>query len=83
MSRTLYVLLLWAVSISSNAQSKSGTAKTTNAVSAIKEADIKRDLFALAGDHFRGREGGSLDELKASVWNCRPTPGHGSATGGR
>ena len=68
MSRTLYVLLLWAVSISSNAQSKSGTAKTTNAVSAIKEADIKRDLFALAGDHFRGREGGSLDELKASVW---------------
>jgi hypothetical protein len=39
-----------------------------NAESAIKEADIKRDLFALAGDHYRGREGGTLDELKASVW---------------
>ena len=25
-------------------------------------------MFALAGDHFRGREGGTLDELKASVW---------------
>jgi len=42
--------------------------KPTNAESAIHEADIKRDLFALAGDHFRGREGGTLDELKASVW---------------
>jgi hypothetical protein len=41
---------------------------TTNAEGAIKEADIKRDLFALAGDHYRGREGGTLDELKASVW---------------
>ncbi len=49
-------------------QSKASAAKTGNAVSAIKESDIKRDLFALAGDHFRGREGGSLDELKASVW---------------
>jgi hypothetical protein len=43
-------------------------AATGNAIGAIKEADIKRDLFALAGDHFRGREGGTLDELKASVW---------------
>ncbi|QIL75297.1 M28 family peptidase [Hymenobacter sp. HDW8] len=36
--------------------------------SAIKEEDLKRDLFAIGGDHFRGREGGTLDELKASVW---------------
>jgi hypothetical protein len=43
-------------------------ASATNAEAAIKEADIKRDLYALAGDHFRGREGGTLDELKASVW---------------
>ena len=39
-----------------------------NAESAIRESDLKRDLFALAGDHFRGREAGSLDELKASMW---------------
>jgi hypothetical protein len=35
---------------------------------AIKETDLKRDLFAIGGDHFRGREGGTLDELRASMW---------------
>src|SRR5687767_69622 len=34
----------------------------------IREADIKEDLFALAGDHTRGREGGTIDELSASAW---------------
>lgn len=34
----------------------------------IKEEDLKKDLYALAGDHFRGREAGTLDELKAAVW---------------
>ncbi|MBS1567121.1 MAG: M28 family peptidase [Bacteroidetes bacterium] len=35
---------------------------------AIREADIKSDLFAMAADHFRGREAGTLDELKVSMW---------------
>jgi hypothetical protein len=47
---------------------KAAKVPSTDARAAIKEADIKRDLFALAGNHFRGREGGTLDELKASVW---------------
>ena len=34
----------------------------------IREADLKRDLFALAGDEMRGREGGTLDEMTASAW---------------
>jgi hypothetical protein len=34
----------------------------------IREAEIKDDLFTLAGDAMRGREGGTLDELTASVW---------------
>lgn len=34
----------------------------------IREADLKADLFALAGDDTRGREGGTLDELTASAW---------------
>jgi hypothetical protein len=34
----------------------------------IREADIKADLFALAGDAMRGREAGTLDELAASAW---------------
>ncbi len=34
----------------------------------IREDEIKADLFALAGDATRGREGGTLDELAASAW---------------
>ena len=34
----------------------------------IRDADLKRDLFALAGDEMRGREGGTLDEMTASAW---------------
>jgi Peptidase family M28 len=34
----------------------------------IREADIKADLFTLAGDAMRGREAGTLDELTASAW---------------
>ncbi len=41
---------------------------TPPAISAILESDIKRDVYALADDHFRGREAGTLDELKAAVW---------------
>ena len=34
----------------------------------IREADIKDDLFTLAGDAMRGREAGTLDEMTASMW---------------
>jgi hypothetical protein len=38
-------------------------------IDAIRQGDIKRDLYRLAYDHFRGREAGeTFDELKASVW---------------
>jgi hypothetical protein len=35
---------------------------------AIKRADITRDLEAMAGDAMRGREAGTVDELRASMW---------------
>jgi hypothetical protein len=38
------------------------------AISAIKEADLKRDLYAMAGDNMRGREAGTVDEMRASMW---------------
>jgi hypothetical protein len=38
------------------------------ALDAIVTDDIRRDLFALAGDAMRGREAGTLDELRASAW---------------
>jgi len=34
----------------------------------ITERDLRADLFVLAGDETRGREGGTLDELSASAW---------------
>ena len=38
------------------------------ALTAIAESDLRRDLFALAADSFRGREAGTIDELRASAW---------------
>lgn len=37
-------------------------------VSAIKESDLKKDMYDLAADQFWGREAGTLDELKVSMW---------------
>jgi hypothetical protein len=39
-----------------------------NPIDRIREADLKADLFALAGDTMRGREAGTLDEMTASAW---------------
>ena len=37
-------------------------------LSEIRESDLRRDIFALGGDAMRGREAGTLDEMRASVW---------------
>jgi hypothetical protein len=37
-------------------------------IGAIREADLRRDLETMAGDAMRGREAGTLDEMRASVW---------------
>ena len=37
-------------------------------MSLIKEADLKRDMYAMAGDNMRGREAGTIDEMRASMW---------------
>jgi hypothetical protein len=34
----------------------------------ITREELRRDLFALAGDAMRGREAGTLDEMRASAW---------------
>lgn len=34
----------------------------------IKEAELKKDIFEFAGDSFRGRRAGTLDELRAAAW---------------
>jgi hypothetical protein len=47
---------------------KPSTMRPPAAMSAIREADLKRDMYALAGDEMRGREAGTLDEMRASMW---------------
>jgi hypothetical protein len=42
--------------------------KPPAAMAAIREADLRRDLFVLGGDAMRGREAGTVDELRASGW---------------
>lgn len=44
------------------------TACAGDPIDRITEEDLRADLFALAGDETRGREGGTLDELDASMW---------------
>jgi len=46
----------------------SASAQTADPINKIREADIKSDLFTLASDAMRGREGGTLDEMAASAW---------------
>ncbi|MFN8669958.1 MAG: M28 family peptidase [Gemmatimonadaceae bacterium] len=41
---------------------------TQRAWKSLREADLRRDLFAMAAPEMRGREGGSLDEMRASIW---------------
>ena len=43
-------------------------AKAPSGLSAIKTADLKKDLFTLASDSMRGKRAGTLDELKAAAW---------------
>jgi hypothetical protein len=56
--------ILFALSIIISAQ----TIQAQPALNAIKVADLKKDLYALADAHFRGRSAGTIDELKASMW---------------
>jgi hypothetical protein len=38
------------------------------ALNSIRTEDLKKDLYALADAHFKGRSAGTLDELKAAMW---------------
>ncbi len=45
-----------------------GTAKVPAAMSAIREVDLRHDVGEMASPAMRGREGGTVDELRASIW---------------
>lgn len=69
MNKVIFTLAVLLV-LQAQAQKRSVPQAGSNppALGAIKEADLKRDLFAMAADHFRGREAGTLDELRVSMW---------------
>lgn len=64
-SLLLFVAVSPALGFSQAAKNKT---VSQGGISAIKESEIKADLYSLADDHFRGREAGTLDELRASMW---------------
>ena len=57
-------------------------AQTPPALASIRQQDIKTDIFDMAGDHFRGREAGTPDELKIAVWLAEKARAIGLRPGG-
>lgn len=67
MKKLFTITLLLVTVLQAYSQSKT-TANNPPALATIKDADLKRDIFELAGDAFRGRRAGSVDEMRAAVW---------------
>ena len=61
--KKLFTLLALGTLMFSNAQSYKKPL-----VSAITEKDLRTDMYQMAADQFWGREAGTLDELKVSMW---------------
>jgi hypothetical protein len=64
----LLVLALAACAGATKAPSPTASPNVPPALDRFRDEEIRRDLFALGGDAMRGREAGTLDELRASVW---------------
>lgn len=58
----------WLVAIALTGAVTLQAQQTIDPITLIRESDIRADLFTLAGDQMRGREGGTLDEMTASMW---------------
>jgi hypothetical protein len=68
MSPVVGLIVLPALGAQSAPRSAFSLARPPAAMSAIKQADLQRDLYALGGDAMRGREAGTVDEMRASMW---------------
>lgn len=75
---TMRALVLFSLLLASDlaAQASSGI-PTPGAIRLIREDDLRRDLFTLAGDAMRGREAGTLDEMRATIWVAEQLRGIG------
>lgn len=68
------VSLVAAVPVTAQSGARAGAhvaarrAEIPAAYAAIREADLRRDVGAMASPGMRGREAGTLDEMRASMW---------------
>ncbi len=83
-SSSVSIALAVALAACTNAGSRSTAASplpsgaiSPPAVAAIDSAELRRDLFALASDSMRGREAGTLDELRGAAWTAARARGAG------
>ena len=67
-TRLLRVGALVCVATPLAAQSAARKSEIPAAYSAVREADLRRDVGEMASPAMRGREGGTLDEMRASMW---------------
>lgn len=68
LTRSLPVLLTLGAASALAAQARPAAREIPAAMATIREADLKRDLYAFAADGMRGREAGTVDEMRASIW---------------
>jgi hypothetical protein len=59
---------LLALSVLATPLGAQSIVKPPAAMKEIREQDIKRDLYTMGSDDMRGREAGTLDEMRASMW---------------
>lgn len=65
---TLAAAFVFTPLASIHAQGVGASSAVPAAISSIREADLKRDLYTMASDAMRGREAGTIDEMRASMW---------------
>lgn len=71
MSRSFSSALIYATSaltLSSLPALAQSAGQLPAAITEIRRADLERDLYYFASDAMRGRESGTLDEMRASIW---------------
>ncbi len=62
------VFLNPGIFLAQNTQKSPGNKDFSPGLTAIKKADLKKDIFELASDQMRGRRAGTIDELRAAAW---------------
>ena len=65
---TAFPVRLAAQSAKPGTPGASGRSEIPAAYSAVREADLRRDVGEMASPSMRGREGGTIDEMRASIW---------------